>query len=158
MKRIPFLIIMALAMVSCDGKKEAPQEEAVKTEEETTIEQLADPLKNKGVGPIKQVELGPIDQSMAEEGKKIYETYCIACHKLDERFIGPPLNEVTARRSPEWIMNMIMNPDVMVKEDPIAQELLKEYIAPMANQNISEDQARKILEYFRTLRDTPKVD
>jgi hypothetical protein len=56
------------------------------------------------------------------------------------------------RRSPEWIMNMILNPEQMVKEDPIAQQLLVEYnMAPMANQGLTEDQARKIVEYFRTL-------
>lgn len=155
--KTPVLLVLMLAMVSCNGKKEASEEGSVK-EEETVVEQLADPMANKGVGPIKEVKLGPIDQAMVEEGKTIYETYCIACHKLDERLIGPPLKEVTARRSPEWIMNMIMNPDGMLKEDPIAQELLKEYLAPMANQNISEEQARKILEYFRSLQEAPKVN
>jgi hypothetical protein len=49
-------------------------------------------------------------------------------------------------------MNMILNPEQMVKEDPIAKKLLVEYnMAPMANQNLTEEQARKILEYFRTL-------
>ncbi len=49
-------------------------------------------------------------------------------------------------------MNMILNPEEMVFKDPIAKKLLAEYnFAPMANQNLTEDQARKILEYFRTL-------
>ena len=57
------------------------------------------------------------------------------------------------RRSPEWIMNMILNPEVMVKEDPIAKQLLIEYNgSPMANQNLTQEQARSILEYFRTLK------
>jgi len=46
-------------------------------------------------------------------------------------------------------MNMILNPDVMLAEDEAAKELLAEYIAPMANQNINEEDARAILEYFR---------
>lgn len=50
-------------------------------------------------------------------------------------------------------MNMIMNPEQMIKEDPIAIQLLKEANgAPMANQNVSEEQARAILEYFRTIK------
>jgi len=49
-------------------------------------------------------------------------------------------------------MNMILNPEVMVKEDPLAKELMAEFNgAPMANQGLTEDQARSILEYFRTL-------
>jgi hypothetical protein len=47
---------------------------------------------------------------------------------------------------------MILNPDQMVKEDPIAKALLVEYNnIPMIGQGLTEEQARKILEYFRTL-------
>ena len=157
MKILPFLLMLALIIVSCDGKKTSEQQET-DNEEDEIVEQLADPMQNKGIGPIDEVELGPVDNAMAAEGEKIFQEYCSACHKVEERYIGPPLKEVTARRSPEWIMNMIMNPEQMVKEDPIAKELLKEYLSPMANQNISEEQARKILEYFRTLSETQEVD
>lgn len=47
---------------------------------------------------------------------------------------------------------MIMNPEEMVKKDPIAMKLLAEYSAPMANQNMTEEQAREMLEYFRTVK------
>jgi len=50
-------------------------------------------------------------------------------------------------------MNMILSPDKMIQSDPIAKQLLVEAnLAPMANQNLTEEQARKILEYFRTLK------
>ena len=49
-------------------------------------------------------------------------------------------------------MNMILNPDVMVKENANARQLLMEYTAPMANQNLTEEEARAVLEYFRTLK------
>lgn len=113
----------------------------------------ADPMKNKGVGPVKTVSLpSAIDQNMAAEGKKIYEEMCSACHKADQKFIGPAPKGILERRTPEWIMNMILNPEVMIQQDPIAKQLLMEYNgAPMANQNLTQDQARKILEYFRTL-------
>ena len=44
---------------------------------------------------------------------------------------------------------MITNPELMIKEDPIAKALLKEFLAPMANQHITDDNAYKILEFFR---------
>ncbi len=44
-----------------------------------------------------------------------------------------------------------MNPEEMVANDPIAKELLMEYSAPMANQSLTEEETRKILEYFRTI-------
>ncbi len=47
---------------------------------------------------------------------------------------------------------MILNPEEMVAKDPIAKQLLIEYNgSPMANQSLEQEEARKILEYFRTL-------
>ena len=109
-------------------------------------------MNNKGVGPVTSVKLGDLDPAMAAEGKEIYDKMCLACHKIGEKFVGPAPNGILERRSPEWIMNMILNPQNMVREDPIAKRLLVEHnLAPMANQNLTEEQARKILEYFRTL-------
>lgn len=108
---------------------------------------------NKGIGPVKNVTLGEtVDQAMADAGAVIYKEKCTACHKPDKRFIGPAPKGILERRTPEWIMNMILNPEQMVKEDPIAKQLLMDYnLSPMANQNLTEDEARKVLEYFRTL-------
>lgn len=111
-------------------------------------------MDNKGIGPIKEVVLSPeIDTKMADAGKKVYLEKCKSCHKENEKYIGPPPAGILDRRSPEWIMNMILNPEVMVKEDPIAKKLFKEYLSPMANQNLTEPEARSILEYFRTLKE-----
>ena len=47
---------------------------------------------------------------------------------------------------------MILNPEEMIANDPIAKQLLLEANgAPMANQHLNEEQARAILEYFRTI-------
>jgi hypothetical protein len=47
---------------------------------------------------------------------------------------------------------MILSPEKMVKEDPLAKDLLIEFNgSPMANQNLTKDEARAVLEYFRTL-------
>ena len=48
-------------------------------------------------------------------------------------------------------MNMISDPEKLVKEDSMAKEHLTRYLAHLANQSLNEDEARKILEYFRTL-------
>jgi len=95
--------------------------------------------------------LGDIDEALVSQGETIFKAKCTACHKITKKFVGPALKGVTQRRSPEWIMNMALNPELMIKEDPIAQQLLIEYNgAPMANQNITEEEARALLEYFRT--------
>lgn len=111
-----------------------------------------DPMQNKGIGPVKTVTIGEIDQTMVAEGKEIFEAKCTACHKMESKYIGPMLKGVTERRTPEWIMNMILNPEEMLKKDPIAKQLIKEYAAPMANQGITQEEARKLLEYFRTVK------
>ena len=87
---------------------------------------------------------------MVAEGEIVFKAKCSACHKITKRFVGPGLAGVTERRTPEWIMNMILNPELMVAENQIAKDLLAEYLAPMANQNLTEIEARQILEYLRT--------
>jgi cytochrome c1 len=110
-------------------------------------------LNNKGIGPIKSVTLGALDQSMADNGKKIFKNKCSSCHKTTKKFIGPNPTGILKRRSPEWVMNMIMNPAEMVKEDPIARQLFIKFNgSPMANQNLTKDETRAVLEYFRTLK------
>lgn len=155
MKYPIIFISLVLTIAGCSGSdskdstnhQDAPQS-MVKDESPESV----DPMDNKGIGPISSVSLGSIDETMAGEGKKIYDEMCTACHKPTEKFIGPAPAGILSRRSPEWIMNMILNPEQMVREDPIAKQLLIEYnMAPMANQGLTEDQARKILEYFRTL-------
>jgi mono/diheme cytochrome c family protein len=90
---------------------------------------------------------------MAATGQEIFKINCTACHKPTKRFIGPAPLGVLERRAPEWIMNMILDPEGMVKNDPDAKKLLIEYNgSPMANQSLTEEEARSILEYFRTLK------
>jgi mono/diheme cytochrome c family protein len=110
-------------------------------------------LTNKGIGPIKNVEISAtIDDAMAAKGMEVYKTKCMACHKPDKKFIGPAPKGIMERRTPEWIMNMILNPEEMTQNDPLAKALLMEFNgSPMANQHLTEEEARQVLEYFRTL-------
>ncbi|MEX2464002.1 MAG: cytochrome c, partial [Balneolaceae bacterium] len=85
------------------------------------------------------------------EGKEVYEAKCTACHKPTERYIGPASGEILDRRSPAYIMNMIMNPDEMTSKHPEGKKMMLEYMAPMPYQNVTIDQARAIVEYFRTI-------
>ena len=76
---------------------------------------------------------------------------CQSCHKLTaEKLVGPGWLEVTKRRQPLWIMNMITNVDMMLDTDAEAQKLLEQCMVRMPNQNITQDQAREILEYMRS--------
>jgi cytochrome c len=104
-----------------------------------------------GIGPItEEVVLGEPDQDLAERGEEVFQFNCEACHRMDQRFVGPPLGDVLDRRSPAFVMNFILNPEQMVREHPEGQALVAEYPLIMPFQNISEEQARAILEYLRT--------
>lgn len=107
--------------------------------------------EEKGIGPVKQVTLGSVDKALGERGRVIFEQKCVACHKIDSKLVGPPLKGVTQRRKPEWIMNMILNPEQMTKENTTAKQLFGQYLTQMTFQNVSQDDARAILEYFRTI-------
>ncbi|MEG3657941.1 cytochrome c [Arenibacter palladensis] len=159
-------VLFSVLMMSCGGKEEKKKEGFSVDRAKTTTEQPAPTpaasdvkpsetvdLTNKGVGPITSVTLAAeVDQEMAKKGEEVYNQMCLACHRVDKKFIGPAPKGILERRSPEWVMNMILNPEVMVKEDPLAKALLAEFNgAPMANQSLTEEQARAVLEYFRTL-------
>lgn len=112
----------------------------------------------KGVGPVSSLTLESLNLATAKEGKALFEAKCSACHKMAERYVGPGLADVTKRRAPEWIMNMILNPAEMTQKDPTAQGLLGEYMVQMTFQNVSEAEARKILEYFRYFGEKGELD
>ena len=159
MKKILLFVALGALVANCGGKKEEKKDgfEVSRTKSEGTdakgSEGVPVDLDNKGVGPIKSLDFpDEIDEEMAARGKAKFDGICVACHMIDKRMIGPALKGVYERRSPEWVMNMILNPDGMLKEDPIAKALLKEYNnAIMLNQNLTEDEARDVAEYLRTL-------
>ncbi|HAT64214.1 MAG TPA: cytochrome C [Flavobacteriaceae bacterium] len=157
------LAISTLALfLSCgekDTKKEEkisigttqPKKEEVKKEVAKASETID--LTNKGIGPITSVTLdAEINSAMALKGEEVFKAKCTACHKIGKKFIGPAPNKILERRTPEWVMNMILNPEEMTQKDPLAKQLLIEFNgSPMANQGLTEKEARSILEYFRTL-------
>jgi len=108
--------------------------------------------KKNGIGPIKKkVKVGKLNPKLAQKGKEIFETKCNSCHKLGQRYVGPDLKKVTSRRTPAYIMNMIMNPRGMTHKNPTAKKLLGKFSTQMADLSIQRDQARAILEYLRSV-------
>ena len=163
MKTIFKTLTLALLIMSCGGEEKKQESSKVKLKKQSTEKKVEAKttkasetidLTNKGIGPIKSLTLPTeIDQAMATQGGEVYKKMCTACHKVGKKFIGPAPNGILKRRTPEWVMNMILNPDEMVKSDPLAKKLLMEFNgSPMANQNLTEDEARAVLEYFRTLK------
>jgi mono/diheme cytochrome c family protein len=95
---------------------------------------------------------GEVDASLAARGEQLFTAKgCIGCHTVGGgRLTGPDLQGVTERRSYDWIVAMITNPDSMLRVDPVAKQLLGEYMTPMLNTNTTREEARAIYEYLRS--------
>lgn len=105
---------------------------------------------NKGIGPVEQIDLpSHIDEDMAAEGKELYDQHCASCHRINESLTGPALGNVLERRSPEFVMNMILNTNEMIEKEPIVKALRGEYESDMVQVDVDEDEARAIIEYLR---------
>lgn len=158
------LLVICLTVLACKEKQkenngftyQEKSTETAKTQNKSTdnvppSKQIH--LNNKGIGPISSITLQhTINQTMATHGKERFKKLCAACHKTDKKFIGPAPKDILKRRSPEWVMNILLNPIEMIEKDTLAKALFNEFDGTiMPKQDLTETDARAILEYFRTL-------
>lgn len=116
------------------------------------IDQPVYSKNDKGVGPIKNVTLGPINTKMADQGKSIFTNTCAICHELDQQKVGPPLRNIAKDRSPEFIMNLLLNTTAMQKTDPYVKALIVKFNnIVMIDPGFNQTQARAVLEYLRSV-------
>lgn len=138
-----------LGAVACGGgEKAAPP--AASTPAAAGSDLTPWQLEN-GIGPITEtITLGPVNHEMAEAGQKLFEAKCSACHKLGERYVGPPLGGILDKVTPAFAMNMILNPQEMYTRHPVVKKLLGEYMTQMPALGLTQEQAREVVEYLRT--------
>lgn len=158
MKKIVVLSFLGLLGIvsSCGGDKSNKVAEVTEATEATKTE-TTEPSENpsydpkRGEGKFEDVELDEkLNVQMADNGLKAFDVKCSSCHKLtDEKLVGPGWAGVTTRRHPDWIMNFITNPDVMLDKDPEAQAMLEICLVRMPNQSLSDEDARNLLEFMR---------
>lgn len=159
MKNLIGLIVLGALLVSCGEKKEEKKDgfEMNRTKKEVKAEATSEgvpiDLDNDGVGPFKNVTFSDeVNKELAAAGEEKYSAICTACHMAEQRMIGPALKGVYERRSPAWVMNMIINANEMLQKDPTAKALLKEYNnAIMTPSGLNEEDTKAVAEYLRTL-------
>jgi len=105
-----------------------------------------------GIGPFTEVVTlpGQVNDDLAEQGEAVFAQKCSACHKLAEKYIGPALGNVLERRTPTFVLNMILNPQEMIERHPVTKQLVAETMSFMPNQNVTRDEARAVVEYIRS--------
>lgn len=147
----PHLALAALLLGTACGGSDAPPPPATTAAPAAAGSDLTPFQLENGIGPVTEViTLGTIDKGMADAGKQIFESKCGACHKMTDKYVGPPLGEVTVRRTPAFIMNQVLNPEGMYSKHPVVKQLLGEYMTQMPNLALTQEQARQVVEYLRT--------
>jgi len=153
MKKLIAIAGIALFLFSCSGNK---SNEGGSDSGSFNRGMLSDSAKeaedySKGIGKFTQVDVGPgIDEKMAALGQGVYDLKCAACHKLTaDRLVGPGWLGVTEKRKPEWIMNFVTNVEEMLEKDPESQAMLEICMVKMPNQNLTDEDARNVLEFMR---------
>ena len=152
MKKLVSIIFLGAILIACGPEKPKEKTDGQDSQDIPEANAVAENAnEGKGFGQVKQVTLNtPLEGERIPRGKAIYEMKCQACHRLDDqRVVGPGWKDVTKRRKPEWIMNMVTNVDVMLDKDPEAQKLLELCLTRMPNQNVSVGDARDVLEFMR---------
>lgn len=158
------LFVATLFMFSCgnDGAEKHVEEVKAKVEEvkeevekvEEIVEEVANTLSNVGIGSVKELVFeGDVDADLAKKGEELYASKgCTACHNPTMKIVGPAPQGIFENRNPAWVMNMIMNTTEMLAEDADAKALLAEFNnIPMTEVDITEEETRAIVEYFRTI-------
>lgn len=151
MKAITIYVLLVL-LYACSGESRNNSNDNDESDSNATA--ATDPISkydpHRGEGKFTNVEIGPLNEEMAGAGKNIYDVKCSSCHKLtNEKLVGPGWAGVTTKHTPEWIMNFITNPDAMIDKDPELQSQLEICMVRMPNQNLNDEDARKILEFMR---------
>lgn len=141
--------LIALSMIlftACSSGGESNKDESSAQKEE---QQLTEFEMTNGIGPInEEITIDEIDPELAKEGMRIFDMKCGACHKLDSRYVGPPLGGIMNARTPAYVMNMILNPEEMLQKHPIAKSIGSEYPTRMTNQQLTREKARAVVEYL----------
>ncbi len=92
-------------------------------------------------------------------GKKLFQTNCAACHKLDKKLIGPALGNISDKRTTEWLIAWIKDNNALrASGDQDAIDIFKEYNGmPMTPfPQLSDEDIDAILAYT-TAGDVKKV-
>ena len=111
-----------------------------------------------GIGPITEdVPLAAIDPNKATAGEQLFIKKCATCHYRDMKKAGPPLGDVTKRRSREYVLNQILNPEQMGKLHPDGRKLVAQYAQYMTIQGITRDDDADLLEFLRSVAEKPAL-
>lgn len=93
--------------------------------------------------------------SWAQDGAKLFQTNCAACHKTTSaKLVGPGMAGITEKRTDEWLKSWIKDSQGMIaKGDPDAKAIYAEYNnSPMPGfPQFSDAEMNALIDYLKTL-------
>ena len=90
-----------------------------------------------------------------DNGKNLFNQHCAACHKMDKKLVGPPLQDVVELQGKDWTKEWIKNSKALIDAgDPHAVEIWEEYNkAAMPAYNFLQDkELDDIVEYLASYK------
>jgi cytochrome c5 len=143
---IALMTVCIVLLVSCRSKGGNTTNDAATSA--ASGMQSTDP---KGIGKFREVTLTDTpDKNLVTQGQTLYGARCQSCHLLtDEKVVGPGWKGITGQRTPEWLMNFMTNTDEMLDKDTAGQNMLEKWGVRMPNQELSDADARALLEFMR---------
>lgn len=130
-------VLLIITLVSCNGNN---------TEEKPSQVLSEDP---GGIGPVDVIQLNPINDSLVDEGRRLFEQHCSECHKMEYKSIGPDISDICEIRKPEWIVNFILNTKEMIQKDKAAKTTAAAYTEDCPQLIDELNDAYALLEFFR---------
>jgi len=151
MKKLSVILVLAIFIAACGNNSNKPATDPYDSKADNKSGENPSYDPNRGEGKFKSVDVAAtLDASMASNGEKVYSVKCSGCHKTtEEKLVGPGWHGVTSRHAPVWIMNFVTNTDEMLNKDPKAQAQLEICLVRMPNQNLTDEDARNLLEFMR---------
>lgn len=150
MKKLIIILGIGILTYACSSNNNQ-QQNTTGSSDASEQKDVSDYDAKRGEGKFTTVDLGTgLNAEMAEKGQTVANLKCASCHKYtDEKLVGPGWAGVSKKHKPEWLMNFITNPDPMIDKDPQLQAQLEICLVRMPNQNLTDDEARNILEFMR---------
>lgn len=85
-------------------------------------------------------------QAPQDPTEQLFVEKCSGCHSIGKgKLVGPDLKDADKRRTRDWLVKMITNPDSLLDSDPDAKALLAEFNGVrMTNLGVSKEEANAL--------------
>lgn len=88
-----------------------------------------------------------------DNGKTLFQSKCTACHNINQRLVGPALQNIDQRQSESWIISFVHSPSKKIASgDTAAANIYKSFQPIMMpdQADLKDDDVRDIIAYIKS--------